>query len=536
MSILVRFDSLLVRHLARELDDALRGRAAAALRLDPDERRASIELADGALVLDLHPSRGWITLESAPPAAPDIRRLHRTARVRRVSAPPDERILRIDFDGSTSDTRPIRAVVVELLTNQMNVVALNDDGRIVAVLWPRSAGGRELLSGRGYIAPKPSGRQALHEPLPDDAWRAFQYGRDPAQSLVRNIAWTSTLNAWALASYDDYVRVVWGEPRPSLVRRPDGGIQPYPHAIGTDVEHVDSLLAAMHRIAHDGASTATTGPTVDPEAIDRVRREITRLTGRAERMQAQLSRALPQAAALRAQGDVLLARLHEVPRGASRATLADFEGGTIELELDPKLSPADNAQALYEAARKRERAARRMPALIAETRRRIAALEELARRAESGEATGAEIDAALPQTQTSTKAGEGAALPYRRYVTSGGLEVRVGRSGRANDELTFHHSSPNDVWMHARDVAGAHVVLRWTDKDASPPQRDLAEAAVLAALHSKSRTSGLVPVDWTRRKYVRKPRKAKAGAVLIERAKTVFVEPDAEVARRMAKD
>ena len=114
--------------------------------------------------------------------------------------------------------------------------------------------------------------------------------------------------------------------------------------------------------------------------------------------------------------------------------------------------------------------------------------------------------------------------------------MRVGRSGRANDELTFHHSSPNDIWMHARDVAGAHVVLRWPDKDANPPQRDLAEAAVLAALHSKSRTSGLVPVDWTRRKYVRKPRKAKAGSVLVERSKTVFVEPDPDLARRMVRD
>jgi predicted ribosome quality control (RQC) complex YloA/Tae2 family protein len=124
-------------------------------------------------------------------------------------------------------------------------------------------------------------------------------------------------------------------------------------------------------------------------------------------------------------------------------------------------------------------------------------------------------------------------LPYKCYRTTGGLEVRVGRNSRANDQLTFHHASPNDIWLHARDVAGAHVVLRWHDRDNNPPARDIAEAAALAALHSRGRTSRIVPVDWTRRKYVRKPRKAPPGQVVIERAKTLFAEPDIRMERLM---
>jgi predicted ribosome quality control (RQC) complex YloA/Tae2 family protein len=76
-------------------------------------------------------------------------------------------------------------------------------------------------------------------------------------------------------------------------------------------------------------------------------------------------------------------------------------------------------------------------------------------------------------------------------------------------------------------------VLRWSDAQANPHARDLHEAGVLAALHSKARTSGTVPVDWTRRKYVRKPRKASPGSVTIERAKTVFVEPNEELEKRL---
>ena len=77
------------------------------------------------------------------------------------------------------------------------------------------------------------------------------------------------------------------------------------------------------------------------------------------------------------------------------------------------------------------------------------------------------------------------------------------------------------------------MILRWNRRDQNPSERDLADAAVLAALHSEVRHSGVVAVDWTRRKYVRKPRKAGSGAVVAERLKTVFVEPDPEAARRL---
>jgi predicted ribosome quality control (RQC) complex YloA/Tae2 family protein len=102
--------------------------------------------------------------------------------------------------------------------------------------------------------------------------------------------------------------------------------------------------------------------------------------------------------------------------------------------------------------------------------------------------------------------------------------VRVGRTSKDNDVLTFRHARPDDIWLHARQVAGSHVVLRWAGEGA-PPARDLEEAAVLAAQHSKARSSGTVAVDWTRRKHVRKPRGAPPGRVSISQARTIFVSP-----------
>jgi predicted ribosome quality control (RQC) complex YloA/Tae2 family protein len=163
-------------------------------------------------------------------------------------------------------------------------------------------------------------------------------------------------------------------------------------------------------------------------------------------------------------------------------------------------------------------------------------MHDVAARVKAGTISEEEARAALgPRTTRSTTQppDHGPALPYRVFRSSGGLEIRVGRGARHNDELTFRHSAPGDVWLHARHVGGAHVILRWPGPG-NPPARDLAEAATLAALHSKARTSGSVPVDWTLRKYVRKPRKAPPGRVAADRVATLFVRPEPALLETLA--
>jgi predicted ribosome quality control (RQC) complex YloA/Tae2 family protein len=232
------------------------------------------------------------------------------------------------------------------------------------------------------------------------------------------------------------------------------------------------------------------------------------------------------------RADLLLSQLHAVERGADSITLTGFDGEVVTIALDPARSPSGNASALYDSARRRERAAERVPELVRRAGREMDALEGLAARIRDGTA-GPEELARLQRVQPATGRDAPPPLPYREYRTSQGLEVRVGRGSKSNDDLTFRHSSPNDIWLHARDAAGAHVILRWNRADANPPAADLQEAATLAALNSKARTSGTVPVDWTRRKHVRKPRKAGPGLVIPERVKTVFVEPDPALEERM---
>jgi predicted ribosome quality control (RQC) complex YloA/Tae2 family protein len=116
------------------------------------------------------------------------------------------------------------------------------------------------------------------------------------------------------------------------------------------------------------------------------------------------------------------------------------------------------------------------------------------------------------------------AVPYRTFHVLG-HDVLVGKHARGNDELTQRIARPEDLWFHARGTSGSHVVLRW-DKNRDNPGPELIErVASIAAWYSGAKHSGLVPVAWTRKKYVRKPKGAAPGAVVMTREEVVIVEP-----------
>lgn len=547
----IRYDSLLVRYLADELHDRLRGRDVKALILDPERRQAALSFGEEALIWRLHPSDGAV-LFGPPPALPETVPVARRARVRAITAPPDERLLIFEF--SSPRHRPGRTsrIVVELMGNQWNVIAVDPSDRIVALLWRRSTGERRLFPGAPYVTPPGAGRRGVEAPLGLEAWRELLGGVEPARrrgALIGAVAYTSPINAEAILgaaatdanstaleeAYARYVAIAALPPADPHLLRLGQRVQPYPLPLpGVEGERHDSLIDAVG--AATGAEPLPAAPRVSAAHLDRLRRRVAQLARRRRRLEAERADAGPEAERLRNQADLLLSQLHLVRKGMESVELPDFAGGTVEITLDPALTPTDNARRLYDAAKKRERAAARLPEMIERLEREQAELTGLLDRAEAGDATPEEVEAAIgPEVASPVRKGAEpvVTLPYRRYRTSGGLEVRVGRGRKANDELTFRHSSPNDVWLHARDVGGAHVVLRWDRADANPPARDLAEAAVLAALNSKARTSGTVAVDWTRRKYVRKPRKAPPGLVVLERSRTVFVEPDASLEERL---
>lgn len=115
------------------------------------------------------------------------------------------------------------------------------------------------------------------------------------------------------------------------------------------------------------------------------------------------------------------------------------------------------------------------------------------------------------------------ALPFRQFEFEGFL-IWVGKSAANNDELTIRHSHKNDLWLHAKDVTGSHVLVKWkAGREFS--KKVIERAAQLAAYYSKLKGSGLVPVSYTLKKFVRKPKGAEPGQVIIDKEEVVMVEP-----------
>lgn len=550
----MRWDSLLVRDLAAELDARYSGRRVRAVTLDRDARSVLLALDDGSLVWDLDPSRG--SLHRRPPSRePGNVPLGRGTRVRVIHAPADERLIEFALQ-PTSGESGARTVCIELITNRWNAFILGTDRRVLAVLRGGAAAARGLAPGDVYEAPRRSVRLGTREPLSLDDWLRMLLPTPPRERrrrLLDSIAFTSPINAdWILggaaehadgahlrAAHERYLRLAEEGRREPCLLRPDADAQPYPLPLGEDVLPQSGLLEAFEdSLRRQGRAPPPSAGALAEEAADRVRGRIGQAERRLQRLRQELAGAPDEAATRRRLADLLMTQLDRVAKGDDHIILDDLEGGRIRLPLDPALTPVENATSLYEAARKRARAAGRLPQLVRRAQDELDALNRLLERIRSGDAGEDEVRGALgiEKRQRSSGAASDAPLPYRRYRTSGGLEVRVGRSSAANDALTFHHSRPHDIWLHARDAAGAHVILRWPERDSQPPSADLVEAAILAALHSRARTAGTVPVDWTRRRYVRKPRKSPPGVVTFERAKTLFVEPDPALDRRLRWD
>lgn len=554
----IRYDAVLTRSLAAELDLLLVRRTIEELHFDTARRFVRLVFeGDEELVWLLHPSAGYL-LRSRSRLPIGRRRgrgrglLPAAGRVGAVRAHGDERRLSFELDALS--------LVIELHSNQWNAL-LVEEGTIRSVLWARRAGGRALYVNAPYL--DPGGRRRWSREPPSRAewleWWRQTPDADRAADLVRDVAWTSRLNAgFLLAAGPDPLAVLArlvaihpagaaphvGDPPKAWLLQRGAASQPYPHSLDEpDARPFISLLEAMRTSAGDTAVAGPVGPhpdrAVSQDEIDSLRAALRSRLARARKRTAALERQLsegPPSGALREAGQLLLAHKFSIPRGSASVELPGFDGADRTIDLDPALDVVGNAERYFRRARRRERAEREVPALVGASRERqellTDALHRLAAEGPTEELwslAGGREEAAT----SATKSEQAHGLPYRRLLSRGGHEIRVGRSARGNDDLTFRHSSPDDIWLHVRQAPGAHVILRWGRKQQNPPESELRDAALVAAEFSDARSSGMVPVDWTRRKYVRKPRRSAPGAVIPDRVRTIFVEPDPGRVREM---
>ena len=235
---------------------------------------------------------------------------------------------------------------------------------------------------------------------------------------------------------------------------------------------------------------------------------------------------------LKIYGDLVNANLYKIKKGDTLLEAENYVTGDSEkVKLDARLTPAQNAQKYYSAYRKLATAEKMLVKLIDDGERELLYLDSVIDAA--GRAvTNAEIDEIKSELKGTPRSGSYARkqkhqkqskpLPPLKFEAKDGNEILVGKNNKQNDELTFKIAKPDDIWLHTKDIAGSHVILRCAGETSI---ETITEAAVIAARHSKGCDSSRVPVDYTLAKFVKKPSGAKPGYVIYTHNKTLYVNP-----------
>ncbi len=245
----------------------------------------------------------------------------------------------------------------------------------------------------------------------------------------------------------------------------------------------------------------------------------------------------------RVTGDLINANIYRLEKGMTKCTLEDFYSGEPrEIALDARLTPAQNAQKYYNEYRKLDTAEKKLTEFIKKDGEELSYLDSVLDSVQRSETDGelAEIRRELRE-QGYLRAVKGGDRPSKKpseplkFRSTDGFEILVGRNNRQNDILTLKTAKATDIWLHTKDIAGSHVIIRTNGQ--TPSERTITEAAILAAFHSKGKSGSGVPVDYVAVKFVKKPAGAKPGMVIFTNNKTLYVTPDeSEVEKLRGKE
>jgi predicted ribosome quality control (RQC) complex YloA/Tae2 family protein len=249
----------------------------------------------------------------------------------------------------------------------------------------------------------------------------------------------------------------------------------------------------------------------------------------------------------RQEADLLMAHLQDWEPGMKVITLADFNTGKpVIINLEPEKNAVQNAQNLYKRHQKLKRARSAVEPLLVEVKAEIEYLEQVEAAITSLSYANAQIDKyqtledleALKEIREELiqqryledpesgrrSSPEAPSTNFYRYRTPNGFELLIGRNNRQNDQLTFRLAGDYDLWFHAQEIPGSHVLLR-LQPGAMPDEADLQFAADFAAYYSRSRQSEQVPVVYTEPKHVYKPKGAKPGIAIYKQERILWGQP-----------
>lgn len=536
------------------------------------------------LEIYIHPVRHYLIV-SAEPQAPRVhlsnqkvrrgtgnetplmlvlRKYLHSARLTAIDQPAYERLLFFSFVGPIGST----ILAVELLGTRSNLILLDLDQTILGVarltkltspapLPPRSPA-RLLLPGHLY-EPPPSQLKLSPAELTELTLRQELAEASPQLSLTRLLTETVTGVSPLLAReivyratgsvetkveqlttltplltsfrhlFEQLDREKW---QPSLALDEDDvplAFAPYPLQHLPRSQPAETLSAAVEIYFTEAASGYAAAKAPLLQAINETRQ---RLARRRERL-AEDAEAQANPVALKEKGEAILAFAYQIKPGQKELTVNFPADQPLKISLDPALSASENAQDYFGRYRKALRAADEIPAQLEKItldERYLEQLEQDLLMAENRpeiDAVAEELAAAgfRPLTRREKAQQKKSATRYLRLTAPGGAAVWVGKNALQNAHLTFNRASADDLWLHARNIPGAHVII--PTAQGLPNEEDVFWAAAVAAYYSRARNDTSAEVDVTVKKYVRAIKGAAPGLVTYRNESTLRVAPEA---------
>lgn len=571
------FDGLMLYHAARELHQTLSGgRVDKIVQPERDEVIITVRAGGANHQLLLSASAGCARAHLTrikknnplePPMLCMLLRKHLLgARILSVLQAESDRILEIELEHTDElGDRARKRIVCEFMGRHSNIIFTAGDGKILDSarrVNEQISSVREVLPGLRYERPPAHGKIPFDRAEESALLAAFR-GKSGAlhKLLSQCVSGLSTQTAREIA-----YRIAGNED----VRLED---------IGEEASAAGAWTALQDMLGRTNASIlyAETGQPIDvtpvpyrsrttlrtesfatlSEALDEFYRardmeeRISQKSASIHRVlktnieRCQRKAALQQEALLGSQhmeeyrlnGELLTASMHLAKKGDKSVALPNYYADgmpMVEVALDEKLSPGQNAQRyfkLYQKARSAQILAKEQLEKTTEELRYLEGqMDNLSKCTEEAELS--EIRQELEKfgyVKANRNRRQMKALPPSKpmkFVSPAGIPILVGKNNLQNDKLTFS-AEPDEVWMHAKDMPGSHVIVA----SAAPDDGTLQMAARLAARYSSGGTSTRVPVDMTRRKFVKKPSGAKPGFVIYTHQRTVFVLPWEEEAK-----
>lgn len=502
-----------------------------------------------------------------------LRKYVEGARLKDITQPTLERVLRLRFQGAEGEA----TLVCELMGRLSNLILLHADDSILdaAKRIPASMNRRRTVL-PGHLYEPPPIQEKLHPLYADERlwandilaaegplWRRLvetAFGISPTlarEAVYRASGTQEPPPPWELPLLISSIRAVQ-----SLLRLAETGAWAPSVAYAGERESRRAIAYAPYALTHLGDYTPcktieealrlylrhrAQGGDLTRDPYHAVRQQLKGRIAAAEARQKarleSLQRELPSAeelAALQWRAQAILALAWQIRPGQKELNVepyaltgdpANVQRSPVTIPLDPNLSPAENAQALFREYRKRKAAIEEIPPRIAEAEAELAYLQQLA----------ADVDLAedRPQLEAVERAlieagyGPRAAAPKRRVPPSAGEPLRltapdgtliwVGRNSAQNAEVTFRRAKSEDLWLHAHGVPGAHVIIRTEGQPVA--ESTLLLAAQLAAYYSANRSLQHVTVDCTLRRYVRPIKRGRPGMVTYREERTLVVRP-----------